>query len=106
MSKVESIYEVWRPFPKPDHTTFEVSDLGRVRHVRHKKARRYAHGGRDRDGDLSTIRTTNNTYMIHTLVYKTFKGAIGPDEKVVHIDNDRGNNALLNLRKVKRGRRE
>jgi len=46
------------------------------------------------------IRASNKTIRIHRLVWETFNGEIPPDKEIDHIDCNRENNNLNNLRLV------
>jgi len=55
--------------------------------------------GSDRNG-YKRFQYKDHVYSIHRLVYETFNGPIPDGMKIDHIDGDRSNNALSNLRLV------
>ena len=55
--------------------------------------------GQDRNG-YKRFSYNHHTYSIHRLVYETFNGPIPEGLKIDHIDGNRTNNALSNLRLV------
>ena len=92
-------------FPK-----YEVSDQGKV----WRKARISSSGYHLKRKELSTYKGNNGYPMVylhydngerkgfyvHRLVYETFKGEIPPKFEIDHIDGNRGNNSIENLRAV------
>ena len=87
--------EVWRPIPAPDIAhLYEVSSLGDVRNIR---TRRTMKGAADKDGYKQVcihVRGMNykKYFRVHRLVAQAF---LPPMD---HIDKDRTNNRLENLR--------
>lgn len=84
----------------PSFPLYEVSTLGRVRHIKHKKIRKarlrndgyYQLTLMHKNGELKTFR-------IHKLVADAF--IPGSDKAVIdHINRDRADNRLKNLRRA------
>jgi hypothetical protein len=79
-----------------DFPNYEVSSQGRVRNVRTGKVLKpnYSVGG------YATVSLGNshNTRFIHRLVAGAFIGEIPHDMEIDHVDRNRANNAVANLR--------
>lgn len=102
--------EIWKDIPGYEDV-YQVSDLGRVRsldrYVISSSGRKRFYEGRemkfrkDKDGYLRVGLSKNGilkTYRIYSLVAKTFIGPKPENYQICHIDSDKLNNALSNLR--------
>jgi hypothetical protein len=85
---------------------YEVSDLGRVRSIRHQTARGMQ-GGRIRKPQKAgrgyralklSVHGKITTEYVHQMVLAAFVGACPKGKEVLHGDDDRTNNRLSNLR--------
>lgn len=90
--------EQWRTHPR--FTDYEVSDLGRVRRGTPVKGSR---PGRMKSPSLSTtgylvVSIEGKPRKVHTLVLETFIGPRREGQDGCHLDGDRTNNVLQNLR--------
>jgi len=93
--------ERWASIPDAHH--YLVSDEGRVRHMlgdgRWREVKpvrnRRAHGS---DGYLKVCLGRGRQEYVHRLVMAAFVGICPDDHLVDHIDHDRTNNSLINLR--------
>lgn len=83
----------WRPLKFSDQ--YGINSAGEM--INFKTGRKLA--GQDRNG-YKRFQYENRVYSIHRLVYETFVGPIPEGMKVDHIDGNRSNNALSNLRLV------
>lgn len=88
--------EIWKQIPK--FPLYEASNLGRIRHIKHKKIRKQR---LHKDGYYQiTIPDNNNvkkTVRVHKLVANAF--ILNSNDKVIdHINRDRTDNRLDNLR--------
>lgn len=89
----------WRPFP--GCAKYEVSESGEVRHA---TTLRVLSGSIDRDGYRRVNfrphgkRGKHIGMAVHRMVALTFLGECPPDHCVDHIDRDRSNNCVQNLR--------
>ena len=90
--------EVWKSAVStrfPDLVTdLEVSNLGNVR----KKATGYIFKTKDHKEGYMCIKRQGKTIYRHTLVAETFLGPRQEGMSIDHIDNDKENNKLSNLR--------
>jgi hypothetical protein len=88
--------EIWKQCGESKRCIYEVSNMGNVRSVWSNKER-FIKGSPDKDGYLRT-RIKQKSVRIHTLVITTFLGP-RPDGMIIdHIDRNRQNNRLDNLR--------
>lgn len=90
--------EEWKQIPK--YTQYEISTLGRIRHIKHLKIRKYKI---DTSGYLALSLTNPATGVqdvvrVHRLMGMTFLGVSSSNEVVDHINRDRRDNRLENLR--------
>lgn len=86
----------WRPLEFDDF--YYVSKTGLVFSMKTRKLLSL----REREG-YKRVRLGNKYYTVHRLVYQTFVEPLGDRDEIDHINNDRGDNRLENLRKVSRG---
>lgn len=90
--------ELWKPIP--GYPDYEASDLGRIKSLKLGRVR-----------ILVPLRTTKGYYrvglyrddsqfitMIHRIIYSTFVRPLQKEELIDHIDRDKSNNRLENLR--------
>lgn len=100
---MSNVAEIWKPITGFEHL-YEVSNLGNVRRVdatynapagRLKKVKPLPSG-------YVSIKLYKNGIMyskyLHILVLEAFVGAKQADQETRHLDNDRSNNVLGNLR--------
>ena len=93
--------QVWRPIPVPEIShIYEVSSLGDVRNIR---TRCILKGKLDRDGYREIclhVRSMNykKYFRVHRLVAGAFIPMVENMKQVDHIDRDRTNNNVNNLR--------
>lgn len=93
--------QVWRPIPVPEIShIYEVSSLGDVRNIR---TRRILKGKLDMDGYREIclhVRSMNykKYFRVHRLVAGAFIPLVENMKQVDHIDRDRTNNHVENLR--------
>ena len=79
-----------------------ISDMGRVR-CKPERVRRWTPAYTPYSCDLQDYTTVGaNSVLLHTAVYSTFSGIIPKGMTVDHIDRDKSNNALSNLRLASR----
>lgn len=108
----ELLTERWAPVPVEEVAwKFSISTLGRVRRDVPGKSTRAGHilsWTRDSDGyaqvGLSVSASKSYTRQIHRLVIAAFLGARPPGHDIDHIDGDRENPRLSNLRYVTHAR--
>ena len=104
--------EEWREVPRHDGV-YEASNLGRVRSrtrivhtVDGRNIRfngRVLSPGKDKQGYLSLSlyeKGKQKRYGVHKLVFEAFNGLVPDGLQIDHIDNDKSNNHLENLRLV------
>lgn len=89
--------ETWKPV-RGYEGIYEVSDLGRVMSLRTGKILK----NQPNRGYLCTTLTNQTTkrFSVHRLVYEAFHGPIPDGLQIDHIDGDKANNTLSNLRAV------
>lgn len=81
---------------------YEISDYGCVR-SRHGGKVRYMKCKKGKNGYLRICLSKNGkgkTFLVHRLVYTVFNGTIAEGYEIDHIDGDKTNNNLRNLRAV------
>ena len=91
--KEEVDLEHWRDVP--NHSDYLVSDMGVIINKKTKLILRYT----DRHG-YKRINLQGNTYGVHLLVWRAFKGEIPKKMQIDHINGIRDDNRLENLRLV------
>lgn len=96
--------EKWKLIDK--NSTYEISNYGNVRHIKFKKILKLT---KDRGGysRIKIPRKENglkifNNKLVHRLVVKAFDNFYNDLLEVDHIDRNRSNNNILNLRMVSR----
>lgn len=94
MATVALHIENWRPVPG-DEGRYEVSDLGRVRNARTGRVLR---AGRSSSGYLTVCLGRDRSRAVHGLVARAFLGEPPAGHEVMHLDEDRTNPRLDNLR--------
>lgn len=90
--------EKWKQIPK--YTQYEISTLGRIRHIKHLKIRKYKV---DTSGYYALslnnpITKKQDVIRVHRLMGMAFLGVNSSNHVVDHKDRNRQNNALSNLR--------
>lgn len=89
--------EVWKPITGYDGI-YEVSNIGRIRNAKYNRMRRTHEVRGGYIGILLMKDGSAKSYMVHRLVYQEFVSPI-PDGYVVHhIDKNRTNNSVENLK--------
>jgi hypothetical protein len=95
--------ECWLPLKNFEHA-YEISNLGRVRLIINWKSHKSGyvmHPNKDRLGYKRYHLTDKNgerrSYSAHRMMYETFIGEIPPGYDVDHINNQKGDNRLINL---------
>ncbi|MEM0950063.1 MAG: HNH endonuclease signature motif containing protein [Pseudomonadota bacterium] len=97
--------EVWKLVPSTGGH-LEVSTLGRVRKAINRsptKARQpqwHLYRTYERPDGLVSVDTSAGAWLLHRLVWTTFRGPLAPGMAVVHRDGDKTNCALRNLKQV------
>jgi len=93
--------EIWKIVPSVPN--YEVSNKGRLIHIKHKKIRKpfIDRGGYEVNHLLNGVGKIR-TYRRHRLVAEAFIGPLAESVEVDHIDRNRRNNCLDNLRVVDR----
>jgi len=91
--------EIWAPIV--DFIDYEISNFGRVRHIRFN--RQLAINNSDRYS-LVGLHKNGIRYWkyIHRLVIEAFDGPISIDKEINHIDGNKQNNMLSNLECISR----
>lgn len=91
--------ETWKP--APGYAGYEISDAGRVRSLKHGRAR-VLRGGFNQEGYLRFYPSIENIKFcadVHRVVMMAFHPrSDASDLKVRHLDGNKANNALSNLR--------
>lgn len=86
--------EEWRDIPgMPD---YQVSDRGRMRSLKRQTTGRILQNGHSRG--YCQVNLNGRTMKVHQLVLTTFVGPKPPNGECRHLDGDRSNNCLANLR--------
>lgn len=90
--------EIWKQIPK--YTQYEISNLGRIRHAKHLKIRKYKI---DTSGYYALslgnpMTKRQDVIRVHRLMGTTFLGVNSSNDVVDHKDRNRLNNSLSNLR--------
>jgi hypothetical protein len=88
--------------------TYQISTLGRWRSTERVDARGNQRKGRDLSVDYSTgypkiltcVNSKKKWELMHRMVYATFCGKIRDGMEIDHIDGDKKNNRIDNLRQV------
>ena len=97
----EIINDTWRSIS--GYPTYQISNIGRVRNLDNN---RISKGHDNGSGYLKTVLCQNGeqtSFYIHRLVAQEFLDNIDNKPKVDHVDGDRKNNSILNLRWVSDG---
>jgi hypothetical protein len=87
-----------RDFPR-----YEVSNIGRIRRLKRNKMYNYLKCHTSKNGYIQVCLRKNNkktTKNVHRLVLEAFVGPCPEGKQCDHIDRDRGNNNVTNLRWV------
>lgn len=93
--------EIWKAHPQ--HSFIEVSTLGRVRSIAQRNERGWTLAARVRkltvraDG-YTSVQVGRRMIKTHVLVLETFVGPRPNDHESLHLDADRANSRLSNLR--------
>lgn len=101
-AKVEVVTEAWVPIP--GFESYMISDQGGVKTLHRDRLLLLDWSGRIgyqyRSVRLYDGKGNRKKLILHKLVYSSFKGEVPEGHQVDHIDRDRMNNALSNLRCV------
>jgi hypothetical protein len=104
MAGSEDTTERWLPVPIPEMGgAYSVSDLGRIRRDKPGKRTHAGHVSSPSGYVLAhfwNYPAKNRTCSVHRLVYQAFVGPIPPKMQIDHINFDRSDNRLANLRLV------
>lgn len=93
--------EEWRPIKKAPQ--FEVSNLGRIRHIKHQRIRKLRtnpKGYLTINFDILGQDCPKKTFSVHRLVAEAFLEDFTPACHIDHINRKRYDNRLVNLRCV------
>ena len=93
--------EIWKEIPGYEGL-YQASNLGRIRSFKYNKVR-VLKQGKIKDGYYMVNLYRNNVKknsLVHRLVWLAFNGAIPEGLQINHRDEDKANNALLNLELV------
>lgn len=99
--KENNIQEIWKEIPGYEGH-YQASNFGRIRSFKRNKVRVLKYG-RYRDEYCIVNLYLNNvakSLNVHRLVWSAFNGAIPEGLQINHKDEDKANNALLNLELV------
>lgn len=90
--------EEWKQIPK--YIQYEISTLGRIRHKKHLKIRkcRIDPSGYYSINLNNPVTKRQETIRVHRLMGITFLAVNSSNHVVDHIDRNRLNNSLINLR--------
>lgn len=92
--------EVWVPMPRGFESNYEVSNLGRVRRIGGRVLRPMACGEKRQSGQTLKVRIATNPrrdVAVAELVLRAFVGPRPAGKLVMHLDDDKHNNAASNL---------
>lgn len=92
--------EIWKPIPGFE-SHYEASNFGNIRNSRGKLRKAYVNNKGYHCIDLS-VSNTRTKHLVHRLVATTFIVNTGELPEVNHIDEDKSNNAVINLEWVTR----
>lgn len=101
--KENNIQEIWKPVPGYEGQ-YQASNFGKIRSFKRNKVR-VLKQGKTRNGYYMVNLRRNNVKKyssVHRLVWSAFNGAIPEGLEINHRDEDKANNALLNLELVTR----
>ena len=99
--KENNMQEIWKDIPGYEGI-YQASNLGKIRSLKFNKVR-ILKPGRNRDGYYIVALCLNSVVKnsrVHRLVWITFNGLIPEGLQINHRDEDKTNNALLNLELV------
>ena len=95
--------EIWKDIPGYEGI-YQVSNLGKIRSLKYNKVR-ILRPSKNGSGYYTVLLYLNNVaknLSIHRLVWSAFNGPIPEGLEINHKDEDKANNALLNLELVTR----
>jgi hypothetical protein len=92
-TNLDMVGEIWMPIRLGD-TIRMISNMGRIQMTTRKTF------GTTRTNGYKSITIDGHPWLIHRLVITAFRGPIGPELVVNHIDGDRANNRLDNLEAI------
>jgi len=91
------IYDEWKTIP--NHTRYEISIFGDVRHIRHQRILKqsYPYNKYPQVNILNDSKNKTISTCVHHLMALTWLGEKPKGYEIDHIDKDRSNNNLSNL---------